>query len=267
MIVMLRTAAVLCLCFLQSCITPPIEHQTASGKPEITIAATPEVLKPKIVTQMLTAGYRINRDTAYELSFDRPVDNLAVAVMLGSKYDSQPNARISFSFAPIANETRIVTDIAVVTNPGSAFERRTPMNNSADSGKVQAMLDVLKAETDPNSSTAVAKKNGIVIGMRGVAAKEAASYGFSTTAQQGVLIVGLDPGGAGDKSGLKEKDVLLSVAGKPVNSTKELTDVLASLKPGAMAEAEIIRDGTQEALKLSFPKTAAATAPAAKKRT
>jgi hypothetical protein len=145
---------------LQGCLTPPPEYATASGKPETTIQASPEKIKPLIVGKMLSRGYRITRDTPYELSFDKPSDNLAVMVLLGSKYDIQPNARVSYSFAPIGAETRIVADMAIITNPGSSFERRTDVNSSGDSPIIQGLLNDVKAEitVNPPAPTASSSK-------------------------------------------------------------------------------------------------------------
>jgi len=72
---------------------------------------------------MVNGGFRITKDTSYELTFDKPVENIAVAVLMGSKYDSQPNARVSYTFAQVNDTTRVVADVAIITNPGSAFER------------------------------------------------------------------------------------------------------------------------------------------------
>lgn len=141
------------LLVLPGCLTPPAVHATASGKPEMTVAAPADLVKPVIVGKMLSRGYRITRDTQYELSFDKPTDNIAVAVLLGSKYDSQPNARVSYSFAPIGGETRVVADMAIITNPGSAFERRTDVNGSADSPIIQGLLNDVKADMMSSSKS------------------------------------------------------------------------------------------------------------------
>ena len=64
--------------------------------------------------------------------------------MLGSRYDSTPNARITYTFAVGTDTIRIVADLAIITNPGSAFERRMEMNNAKDSMEFQEMLNQLR---------------------------------------------------------------------------------------------------------------------------
>lgn len=74
------------------------------------------------------------------LKFDRPVTNILASALLGSRYDSQPNARITYMFSKFSSSIRVVADMAVITNPGSAFERRTPFNNNQDSLSIQQMM-------------------------------------------------------------------------------------------------------------------------------
>lgn len=142
---------------LAGCATP-VQHQTASGKPEILVAgATPETVKPAVVNRMVSAGYRITKDTPYELAFDRPVENVAAAVLLGSKYDSTPNARVSYTIAGTGTGTRVVADLAVITNPGSAFERRTDFNGSQDTVKIQGVLDQVRGDLEAATRQAAAE--------------------------------------------------------------------------------------------------------------
>ena len=96
---------------------------------------------------MLNKGYRITKDTQFELAFDMPVDNAMVSVLLGSKYDSQPNKRVSYSIAQVGEDVRVVADFAVITNPGSAFERRTDLNESAATTDVQTLLEEVASES------------------------------------------------------------------------------------------------------------------------
>lgn len=127
----------------------PVQHKTASGKPEVTISTNDVgVVKAALVSEMIDRGYGITTEGDYRLVFDRPVDNLLVGVLLGSSYDSTPNARISYTLVPTSGRVRVVADIAIITNPGSAFERRTEMNQHQDSLDVQKALDALKSAVD-----------------------------------------------------------------------------------------------------------------------
>ena len=119
----------------------PVEHSTASGKPEVLIdTQDTSAVKSEIVSYMINSGYSVTTNDEFTIAFDRPVDNAFAAVLLGSSYDSTPNARITYTIIEVNNGTRVIADSAIITNPGSAFERRTPMNNSQDSKRIQELL-------------------------------------------------------------------------------------------------------------------------------
>ena len=58
---------------------------------------------------------------------------------------------------------------------------------------------------------------------------------------QGVIITGVLQNGPAAKGGIKPGDVILSVAGKPVNNVSELLAGVAALKPGAQARFGLLR--------------------------
>ena len=146
---MVRIAAVVLLCLGVVSCAPPVTHQTASGRPEVTIATTNvDAVKGALISVMINGGYSITRESHYLLAFDRPVDNVLAAALLGSQYDSTPNARISYTVARIQSGIRVVADLAIVTNPGSAFERHTNMNANQDSLGVQKLLLQIKSQVE-----------------------------------------------------------------------------------------------------------------------
>jgi serine protease Do len=59
----------------------------------------------------------------------------------------------------------------------------------------------------------------------------------------GVLVNNLVKGGAGEASGLREGDVILSVDGKQVNAPNELQTLVATHHPGDVVKLQIFRDG------------------------
>jgi serine protease Do len=59
----------------------------------------------------------------------------------------------------------------------------------------------------------------------------------------GVLVNNLVKGGAGEASGLREGDVILSVDGKQVNAPNELQTLVATHHPGDVVKLQLFRDG------------------------
>lgn len=133
---------------LSGCATP-VTHNTPSGRPEVTInGVPPNKVSARLTNEMLNWGYNIRKQSDNLIAFDRPTDNLMASALLGSRYDSTPNARITFMLAELGNSTRVVADLQIVTNPGSAFERLTNMNQSQDSRKIQEMLQRIKYQLE-----------------------------------------------------------------------------------------------------------------------
>lgn len=92
----MRAILAAALCIMVAACAAPVRQSTASGRPEVTIHhAAPDRVKAALVSGMMNRGYRITRDTQFEIAFDRPVENLLAAALLGSSYDAQPNARVA----------------------------------------------------------------------------------------------------------------------------------------------------------------------------
>ena len=66
---------------------------------------------------------------------------------------------------------------------------------------------------------------------------------------EGVLVTEVIPDSPAAKAGLKEKDVIVKINGKPVKSAAELRSHILILKPGAEVELEILRNGEKRVVK------------------
>jgi len=141
-----RAIILVCVIALAGCATP-VKHATMSGKPEVTIhGASKSSVKERLVSEMVNRGYTPNKADDTILSFDRPITDAMASMFLGSGYDSQPNARIVYTLVKNKDAVRVIADCAVITNPHSAFERRSDMNQAQETTKIQAMLDSVKAD-------------------------------------------------------------------------------------------------------------------------
>jgi putative serine protease PepD len=68
----------------------------------------------------------------------------------------------------------------------------------------------------------------------------------------GVGVVGVNPGGAAAKAGIKAGDIIVSVAGQPTESVTALQAVLASHKPGDQAPVRFARNGTESTVQVTL---------------
>lgn len=140
---------VISLFFLVAGCATPIKHLTPSGRPEVTITGrVGEQIVARITNRMLDSGYNVKMATKTLMVFEKPIDNVLAAALLGSHYDHTPAARVTYTIIETEGYTRIVASLAAITNPGSAFERVTPMNDSKDSVRVQQFLAALKSSLE-----------------------------------------------------------------------------------------------------------------------
>ena len=68
----------------------------------------------------------------------------------------------------------------------------------------------------------------------------------------GVYIVEVGKGGAAEKAGIKEGDVILSVDGKAVTSTSSLQTIVNNYHPGDVAHVTYVRSGKKYTVKVTF---------------
>jgi serine protease Do len=66
-------------------------------------------------------------------------------------------------------------------------------------------------------------------------------YGF----KGGVLVQAVAPGGPSDKAGLKPRDIIISIDGRPIKDGNDLVEEIANRHPGSTARIGYVRDGKQ----------------------
>lgn len=89
-------------------------------------------------------------------------------------------------------------------------------------------------------------------GLLGVTIRDA--DGVGTDELSGVRIVGVSPGGAADKAGLKEEDVIVGVDGKEVKTTSQLQELIARRRPGDDVAIDFKRKGSEKETSLVLQK-------------
>jgi len=136
---------ILMITFVLGACATPVKHNTPSGRPEVVISKkVGKQVQAEIMNLMLNNRCNVKSSTDNLLVFERPIENVLAAALLGSKYDSTPAARITFNIIEMVDSTRVVASFAAITNPGSAFERITPMDNNADTANYQMRLNEIK---------------------------------------------------------------------------------------------------------------------------
>jgi serine protease Do len=93
----------------------------------------------------------------------------------------------------------------------------------------------------------ISPSHKVTRGSIGISFKEGLSssigrvYGF----KNGVLVQLVQPGGPADKAGLKARDIIISIDGRPIKDGNDLVADIASRRPGSSARLGYLRDGKQ----------------------
>ena len=74
---------------------------------------------------------------------------------------------------------------------------------------------------------------------------------FADVIEEGVVIAGIVPEGPGDRGGLQEGDVIVSVNAAEISTRRELYDTLWRHEPGERLTVEILRDSKLKRLELT----------------
>ncbi|MFO7707631.1 MAG: DegQ family serine endoprotease [Desulfobacterales bacterium] len=99
------------------------------------------------------------------------------------------------------------------------------------------------------------------VGIQDLTPELAEYYGIKN--QRGVLVTQVFPDNPADKAGIKTKDVIVAVDGKPVNTGRELSTAVAGLPVGKEVPVKLVREGKELSVKVRIAerKDAEATAP------
>jgi S1-C subfamily serine protease len=74
---------------------------------------------------------------------------------------------------------------------------------------------------------------------------------FAYAVEDGVVVAGIVPGGPGDRGGLREGDLIVSLDAEEISTRRELYMCLWRRKPGEQITVEIMRDRTVRRLELT----------------
>lgn len=130
--------------------------QTTSNEPlpsnSFTFNSSKQVAKEAIVSTYMSRGFNIVRDSDLQLVMDRPAsDNFGAQLVFGSNWNSVPNARITATLLG-DNPTKITVRQAIVTNPGTGFERVMDLSQNP-SARQQLQIGMSRAKSMAESTS------------------------------------------------------------------------------------------------------------------
>jgi hypothetical protein len=153
--------------------------------------------------------------------------------------------RVSYDIAALPSGVRVISDLAVITNPGSAFEKRTDINEGPASAEVQAILMLLEPELNSQSPLQMARAKGIVLGLTPYPVDGAIAKEKGLASPRGMLVAVVAQNGLAERGGVKVGDILLTYRGQPVSSLNDFGAALAASKKGENVRLQLWRDGAE----------------------
>jgi hypothetical protein len=133
---------------------PPLG--TPSQRPEVTIAGVTRKQALDVIAEaMLAKGMQVKRVDEYSAVFTKRDESLLGAVPFGSRYDPQPEMRITFNNVDTPAGLRVFATAAMVRNPGSAFEAVSDVTNGNIAQEMQGALERLKWQLQAGSPLSV----------------------------------------------------------------------------------------------------------------
>ena len=88
------------------------------------------------------------------------------------------------------------------------------------------------------------------VGIQDLTPELAEYYGLKN--QKGVLVTQVFPENPADKAGIKTKDVIIAVDGKPVGTGRELSSAVAGMPIGKEVPVKLLRDGKEKTVKVQL---------------
>lgn len=133
------------ICFLfVACATAPQEPPV---DPAVTIRAPREDVVAALIADMAAQGYPLVQSSENLLVFGRRDDSVMAMAIYGSRYDRVPESRVSYSVAETQGLISVRGTAAMVTNPGSGYERNHNVTGNASRWMYNTLARV-KTATD-----------------------------------------------------------------------------------------------------------------------
>jgi len=137
------------LFFMYGCATN-YQVNSSTGKAEVIINGVDrKEIKDVMLNAMLSDGFYLQNQNEYQLVFGKKDNSLTMSLLAGSNYDITPEWRYTFTMVDYSGGIRILTNIWIVTNPGSAFESINDLStNTKAAQNMQIGLNSFKRNVD-----------------------------------------------------------------------------------------------------------------------
>jgi len=123
------TVALIALAFTACSVLNPPEAETASGRPEVTLASVDmQEIRTRITNEMLNQRYTSTEESSSRMVFEKPnTPGFGGKVLMGALGGSGNELdRVVFNFAPAGAGMRILADVVYVQNSRNGNNQVSP---------------------------------------------------------------------------------------------------------------------------------------------
>ena len=129
------------------------------AQPEVTIVGAQRAdVVSALADELIAQKFSLVRSGDYEAVFEKQ-GGILESIVAGSRYDAIPKYRLTFSLIVGAGSIRVLGTQALVTNPGSGFERQTALDAKKHRRGMQSLLEGVRSRAGHGTTTVVAKKD------------------------------------------------------------------------------------------------------------
>ena len=126
-----------------------VSHMTQSGRVETTVnGVSISRVKSHLTNMMIDKRYVAARSDDTVLVFERTIEDSVAQLMLSSRMNKSPVARVTYNLIDNGPAIRIIGDFAAISNPGTGFENRYDMNGHPDTITMQNALTHMKTQLE-----------------------------------------------------------------------------------------------------------------------
>ena len=126
------------------CAAPPKRLDTPSGNPEVTVdGVTKQEVIDVMLDSVLASGAKIESVNDHGIVVSKEAGGIGIVLVYGSGYDPKPDIRAHFYVVDTMDGVKIYAQGEIVTNPGSAYERKKDVTDSYNND-LQSALTKLK---------------------------------------------------------------------------------------------------------------------------
>lgn len=190
-----------------------------------------KAIKDKLVGIMIRNGYRISKDTEYQLCFDKESDNIVFNVFYANPNTLQnPALRLQFDIAPESDKTLVVATAFIVTHSFTGEEVPQNITGTMSKDNYIAVKDILfkvKSAVDGTSYEELVEEFKPVMAKDSIAEKPKVAKSGIVSIDKDGHIVEIEDESIAKAAGLQEGDIILEVDLRPFDPNK--VDCLAEI--------------------------------------